>query len=149
MQETLQELAQLLLKSVPTVIIFIGLIFYLQHVFFRPMRRLLDERKRATEGVRELARRAFEAADSKNSEFEQALQIARAELLREREMLRRRWAAEQVEQIAKARAEADAKIAEAKRQADEEVRKAEAELEARVQDLGEDVVRTLLRRRAA
>lgn len=149
MQETLQELAQLLLKSVPTIIIFIGLTFYLQRVFFRPMQRLLDERKRATEGVHELARQAFEAAESKNSEFEQALQIARAELLREREMLRRRWADEQVQQVAKARAEADAKIAEAKRQTDAEVRKTEAELEARVQGLGEDIVRALLRRRAA
>lgn len=149
MQETLHQLAHLLLESVPTIVIFVGLTFYLQRVFFRPMRRLLEERKRATEGVRELARKAFEAADNKSSEFEQALQIARAELLREREMLRRRWAAEQVEHIAKARAEADAKIAEAKRQTEEEMRKAEAELKARVQDLGEDIVRTLLTRRAA
>lgn len=149
MQETLHQLAHLLLESVPTIVIFVALTFYLRQVFFRPMQRMLDERKRATEGMQELARKAFEAADSKNSEFEQALQIARAELLREREELRRRWAAEQVEQIAKARAEADAKIAEAKRQTDEEVRRAEAELEGRVQGLGEDVVRTLLARRAA
>jgi F-type H+-transporting ATPase subunit b len=149
MQETLQALGHLVLKSVPTIVLFVALTVYLKHVFFAPMRRVLDERKRATEGVRELAHKAFEAAAQKNSEFEQALQIARAELYREREALRRRWADEQVEQIAKARAEADATIEKAKREIDQEVQKAEAELEARVQGLGEDIVRALLARRAA
>ncbi|HEX7362198.1 MAG TPA: ATP synthase F0 subunit B [Bryobacteraceae bacterium] len=149
MQETARELAHLLLKSVPTIIFFLGLIAYLNYIFFRPMKRMLEERKQSTEGVRELARQAFEAAERKNSEFEQALQIARAELHREREVLHRRWAAEQVEQIAKARAEADARIEQAKHETDEEVRRAQAELESRVQSLGEDIVHALLARRAA
>jgi F-type H+-transporting ATPase subunit b len=149
MQDTLQSLGDLMLKSVPTIFFFIVLTVYLKQVFFKPMRQILDERKRATEGVRELARKAFEAAEQKNSEFEHALQIARAELHREREALRRRWADEQVEQIAQARAEADAKIEQAKQEIDQEVRRAEAELETRVQGLGEDIVRALLARRAA
>ncbi|MGH9583738.1 MAG: ATP synthase F0 subunit B [Bryobacteraceae bacterium] len=149
MQETLRELAQLMFKSVPTIFFFVVLTIYLKYVFFKPVQRMLEERKRATEGVRELARKAFEAAEQRGSEFEQALQIARAELYRERETLRRRWAAEQVEQIAKARAEADAKIEEAKGETDAEVRRTEAELETRARSLGEDIVRALLARRAA
>jgi F-type H+-transporting ATPase subunit b len=149
MQETARELAHLLLKSVPTIIFFLGLMAYLNYVFFRPIKRILEERKQATEGVKDLARQAFEAADRKNSEFEQALQIARAELHREREVLHRRWASEQVEQIAKARAEADAKIERAKRETDEEIRRAEAELEGRVPGLGEEILGALLARRAA
>jgi F-type H+-transporting ATPase subunit b len=149
MQDTFQALGHLILKSVPTIFFFVVLTLYLKQVFFKPMRKILDERKRATEGVRELARKAFEAADKKSSEFEEALRIARAELYREREALRRRWAEEQVEQVAKARAEADAKIAEAKRQIEAEVRRADTELQARAQELSENIVNALLTRRAA
>jgi F-type H+-transporting ATPase subunit b len=149
MDETLHALAGLLIKSIPTIIFFILLTFYLKYVFFRPMARMLDERKKATEGVRELARRAFEAADKKTSEFEHALRIARAELHQEHEASRQKWAQEQAQAIAKARAEADRQIQDAKRQISEEVARAEAELDARIDQLSEQMVNSLLRRRAA
>ncbi len=149
MQGTLLDLGYLLLKSVPTIVLFAALTVYLKHVFFKPLAQVLEERKRATEGVRELAQRAFEAAERKSLEFEQALQIARNELHLEREALRRRWAEEQAEQIAKARAEADAKIEQAKREIEQEVLRVEAELEQRVDALGLDIVHALLERRAA
>jgi F0F1-type ATP synthase membrane subunit b/b' len=70
MEATLQGLAELLLKAVPTIIFFALLTLYLKHVFFKPLARILDERKRATEGVRQLAQQAFAAADQKSSEFQ-------------------------------------------------------------------------------
>src|SRR5437660_8361371 len=121
MEETLQALADLLLKAVPTIISFALLTIYLQYVFFKPLAKIVEERKRATEGVRELAQRAFAAAKQKTSEFERALQMARAELEQEHEALRRRWTDEQVEAIQKARAEADQDIQRAKRLIAEEV----------------------------
>jgi F0F1-type ATP synthase membrane subunit b/b' len=111
--------------------------------------KILEQRREATEGVRELARRAFEAADRKNSEFEHALQIARAELHQEHEALRRQWSDEQAEIIAQARAEADQKIQIARQQIALEVERAEAELEARVDRLSEQIVQSLTARRAA
>ncbi len=149
MDATLHALADLLLKAIPTIIFFVLLTVYLKYVFFRPLAKILDERKKATEGVRELAQRAFEAAEKKNSEFEHALQMARAELHREHEELRRKWTEEQAAEVAKARAEADRKIEEAKHQIGEETRRAQAELEARVDSLSEQIVKSLLRRRAA
>jgi F-type H+-transporting ATPase subunit b len=149
MEQTLQALAGLLIKSIPTIIFFILLTFYLNYVFFKPLARILDERKRATEGAREIARRAFEAADKKTSEFEYALQIARAELHQEFEALRRQWAREQAEAIARARAEADRTIEEAKRQIAQEVERAQADLDSRIFELSGQIVNSLLRRRAA
>jgi F-type H+-transporting ATPase subunit b len=149
MDQTLHSLATLLIKSVPTILFFVLLTFYLQRVFFKPLANILDERKRATEGVREIARRAFEAADKKTSEFEHALQIARAELHQEQEALRQKWAQEQAAAIAQARAEADEQIEDAKRQIAEEVRRAEAELDSRIGQLSEQIVNSLVRRRAA
>jgi hypothetical protein len=37
MEETLQSLAELLLKAVPTIIFFALLTVYLKHVFFKPL----------------------------------------------------------------------------------------------------------------
>lgn len=149
MDETLHALADLLVKSIPTIVFFILLTTYLKYVFFKPLARILDERKKATEGVRALAQRAFEAAEKKNSEFEHALQLARAEIHQEHEALRRKWAEEQEQAIAKARAEADAKIEQAKHEIAQEADRAQADLNSSVGPLSESIVSSLLRRRAA
>ena len=149
MEATLQSLADLLLKAVPTIIFFVLLTVYLKHVFFKPLARILDERKQATEGVRQLAQQAFAAADQKASEFQRALQLARAELEQEHEALRRKWTDEQMEAIRVARAEADQRIPEAKQQIAEEVQRAQAELDATVDSLSDQIVSSVLRRRAA
>jgi F0F1-type ATP synthase membrane subunit b/b' len=149
MEATLQQLAALLLKAVPTIIFFALLTFYLKHVFFKPLARILDERKKATEGVRELAQQAFATADEKASEFQRALQLARAEMEQEHDALRRRWTDEQVGTIQKARAEADQRILEAKHQIGDEVQRAQAELNATVEALSDRIMSSVLRRRAA
>jgi F0F1-type ATP synthase membrane subunit b/b' len=149
MDSTVQALVDLLLKAVPTVIFFVILAVYLKFIFFRPLAKVLDERKKATEGVRELARQAFEAADKKTAEFERALQLARAELHKENELLRQQWVKEQSDAIINARAEADRQIQDARQQIARETEKAQAELTASVEPLSEQIVRSLLRRRAA
>ena len=149
MSDTLQQLGDLLIKSIPTILFFILLTFYLKAVLFKPLARILEERRKATEGVRELAQRAFEQADSKTSEFERALEIARMELHQEHEALRRRWREEQEREIAQARAEADQKLEEARREIAREAERAQADLNAGVEMLGEQMVRSLLRRRTA
>lgn len=149
MDATLHALVGLLVKSIPTIIFFIVLTFYLNYVFFKPIANILEQRKKATEGVRELANRAFEAAGKKTSEFEHALQIARTELHQENEALRQKWAQEQAQAIAGARTEAGRQIEDAKHQIAQEAERAQAELDTRVDQLSEQIVNSLLRRRAA
>ena len=149
MDATLHALADLLIRAVPTVLFFILLTSYLKAVLFRPLGNILEERRKATEGVRELAQRAFEAADKKNGEFEYALQLARNELHQKHEAKRREWSEEQARRIAGARAEAERQTADARRQIAEEVEKTQAEMNATVENLSEQIVSSLLRRRAA
>ena len=149
MKDTLQALGDLLIKAIPTILFFILLTAYLKRVFFKPLAKILDERKKATEGVRELAQRAFEAADKKSSEFERALQMARAEIHEEHEALRRGWQQEQVEAIAKARAEADMRIEQARQEIAQDLKRVEAELNTSIEPLSEHIVNSLLRRSAA
>ncbi len=149
MDSTLHDLARLLLQSIPTVIFFLFLTFYLKQVYFKPLAQVLDERRKATEGVRELSQRAFDAADQKASEFERALQMARAEINGENEALRQRWAREQMEAVAHARPEAEGRVARAKAYIGDEITRTQGELEANIQPLSEQIVQSLLRRRAA
>ena len=149
MDSTLHALANLLLQAIPTVIFFLFLTFYLKKVYFQPLAQVLEQRRRETEGVRELSQRAFEAADQKASEFERALQLARAEMNGENETLRQQWAREQMETVARARAEAGARVEQAKAEIAQETQRAQSELEASVQPLSEQIVQSLLRRRAA
>lgn len=149
MEATLKALADLLLEAVPTIVFFLFLIFYLKYVFFQPMARILEERRRQTEGVRDLARRAFEEADKKSAEFERALQIARAQIHAEHETLRRQWSDEQAAAVAQARNEADQQIQQARQQISQEVERAEAELDANVERLSAQIVNSLTTRRAA
>jgi F-type H+-transporting ATPase subunit b len=149
MSATLQALVDLLIRSVPTIIFFIVLTYYLKYMFFRPLQKVLDERRRATEGVRELAGEANEAADRQLSEFEQALQRARAEIYKNNDELRRQWNEEQLSLLDKARAEAAEKLEAAKQLIDEELKQAEAELSDTIEPLSQEIVQTLLRRRAA
>jgi len=149
MDATLHALGDLLIKAIPTAIFFVFLTVYLNQIFFKPMARILEERRKETEGVRELAQRALEAADKKTSEFEHALQLARAQINAEHEKLRRQWIQEQTERIAQARAEADKQIEQAREQIAAEVQKAEAEIADSVNALSEEIVTSLLRRRAA
>jgi F0F1-type ATP synthase membrane subunit b/b' len=149
MNSTLQGLITLIIQSVPTIVFFIVLTYYLKYIFFRPIQQILDERRRATEGIRELAEKANAAADQELSEFERALQQARHEIYKSNEDLRKRWSEEQMAAIEQARAEAAKKLASARQLIDEELRQAEGELHAVVEPLSEEIVHSLLRRRAA
>jgi len=149
MEATLHALGDLLLKAVPTVLFFALLTVYLKRVFFKPLARILEERRAATEGVRQLAERAFAAADQKTSEFERALQLARAEIEQENEALRRNWTDEHREAVAEARAQADHDIDQARNSIAEEVERAQSELNATVEALSERIVSSLTQRRAA
>jgi len=149
MEETLHALGNLLIQAVPTILFFILLTFYLRAVFFRPLAKILDQRRQETEGTRRLAEQAFEAADKKASEYERALDLARAEIHKEHEALRRRWADEHAEAIAKARAEADRQLAAARVEIARELERTQAELDNSIESLGNQVVESILRRRAA
>ena len=149
MESTLKSLADLLVQAVPTILFFIFLTAYLNAMLFKPLARIMEERRRATEGARELAQQAFESADRKVSEFEHALQLARNQIYQENETLRRQWSEEQQEELAQVRAEAERAIADARVSIAKETSDAQQQLDQGVQDLSNRIVDSLLQRRAA
>ncbi len=149
MDPIVRDLLDLIIKSVPTIILFIALAIYLRAVFFKPLEKVMEERHRQTDGARELARQALASADEKTAAFDKALQEARAQIHRDQEVLRQQWLSEQAEAIAKARADADARIKQAQAEIATETERAKEELEAGAAALADQILANLLGRRAA
>jgi F-type H+-transporting ATPase subunit b len=149
MEATLNELVQLLIKSIPTIAFFIFLCIYLNLVYFKPIAKVLEERRNQTEGSRELAQKAFEAADKKTTEFERALQLARIEISQENEAIRKQWTAEQENTLARARADAEKRLAEAKAALALEIERAKSDLDVNVDELSTRILEAVAGRRAA
>jgi F0F1-type ATP synthase membrane subunit b/b' len=149
MDATLKALAALAVQAIPTIIFFIFLTHFLKRVYFQPVAKIMEERRIQTEGMRELAQRAHEAADKKSSEFDTAIQMVRAQILQENEAQRRKWADEQAHIVAKARSEAERKVAGAKVEIAGELEQAKADIAGTVDQLSSQIVESLLKRRAA
>ncbi len=149
MDATLQALAALAVKAIPTVIFFVFLTHFLKRVYFLPVGKILEERHKQTEGMKDLAQRAHEAADKKSSEFDTAIQMVRAQILQENEARRREWADEQGQLVDNARTAAEQKVAAARIDIAREIEAAKGELASTVEQLSSQIEASLLKRRAA
>ncbi len=149
MESTLKDLGSLLIQAIPTILFFILLTVYLNAMLFKPLARVLEERRRQTEGARELAQEAFAAADQKTTEWERALQLARTQIQQEHDALRRQWSEEEAAKLAQARAEASQQLSQARAEIGRETEQAEQDLQAQVEALSAQISNALLRRRAA
>ena len=149
MDATINALVDLLIKAIPTVIFFIFLAAYLNATYFKPLAGILAERRKSTEGLRELSQSAFASADRKESEFERMLQAARSQIGHENEETRRGWLQEQTEAIATARAQVEGQLESARKQIAIDLAQASAQVESNIEPLTEQIVQSLSRRRAA
>lgn len=149
MDATLQALAALAIKAIPTVIFFIFLTHFLKRVYFLPVAKILEERRKQTEGMKELAQKAHEAADKKSSEFETAIQMVRSQILQENEAKRRKWAEEQAQLVAQARSTSEEKVAAEKLVVARELDAAKSAIGPTVNQLSGQIVDALMKRRAA
>ncbi len=149
MEATLQALGDLLIKAIPTFVLVVLLHFYLKSVFFGPLGRVLDQRRQATEGVRQRAEELLVRAAARTAEYEEAIRNARSEIYREQEQLRQRWQQEHARAVAEARAAARAMIERARGELESELEDARRILQARSRQLAASIVETVLGRRAA
>jgi len=147
MNVLLDELGQLALKALPTVILLILLHLYLKWMFYRPLDSVLRERYEATGGAREAAAESVRIADAKAAEYDEALRQARSELLKTQEEARLRLRLHQSEEIAKMRRHNEGLVLAVRAEISAEVELARQNLEAETDALAEQIVGVLLERR--
>jgi F-type H+-transporting ATPase subunit b len=149
MDQVLRALGGLLLNAIPTFVLVIALHFYLKRVYFRPMARVLAERAEATEGARRQASDMLAQASAKAAEYDENLRNARSEIYREQEQYRDRLRQDQAQALTQARESSNAAVKQATARLAEEAALARQSLAAQADSLANEIVQTILHRRAA
>ena len=145
--EILHQLGELFLAAVPTVLIVFLFYLFLRANFFRPIEKVLAERKARTEGARRAAVTMQAAAQEKVRAYQDALKKARAEVYAEQEAARRAVLEERAALVRNTRTRAGDEVRAAKERIAAELAIAQAQLERESQTLGSEVARAILERR--
>ena len=136
--------------SVLWVIFFVLLLTaILDRLLFRPLLRTIAQRQTAIRSARELAERSANEARAATAEFEQRTSVARPEIYKQMDEMRRAAMAERADILASTRAEAEAGIAAASATLQAEAEEARERLTADADALGQAAAERILRRRAS
>ena len=144
MDQTLRQLGELLLGSVPTIIL-MGLVYLLYTmIVHKPLRKVLDVRRSKTEGAVEKAKADIAAAEARTSEYEMRLREARAALFHAQEARRRAALEARTAAMNEARAKAQQQVQTAKAAIEKDREDAQAALQSQVQSLAAEIIRRVL-----
>ena len=144
MDQTLQQLGELLLGAIPTVILVTLLYGLYKVIVHRPLRRVLEERRSKTEGAIERSKADIAAADARTSEYEQRLREARARLFQAQEAKRQAALQARANAVNQARNQAQAQVEAAKGDIEKDRAAAEKGLQAEAAALAQEIVRRVL-----
>ena len=144
MDETLRQLGELLLGSVPTVILVALLYALYTTIVHKPLQRVLAERRSKTEGAVEKSRADIAAAEARTAEYEQKLREARAAVFRAQEARRQAALQARTNALNEARAKAQAQVLAAKNNIEADRAAAEKGLPTDAAALAQEIVRRVL-----
>jgi F-type H+-transporting ATPase subunit b len=144
MDETLRQLGELLLGSVPTVILLALLYALYTTIVHKPLRRVLEERRSKTEGAVEKSRADIAAAEARTAEYEQKLREARAVVFRAQEAKRQAVLQARTNALNEARSKAQGQVLAAKKDIENDRAAAEMGLPADAAALAQEIVRRVL-----
>jgi len=144
MDETLQQLGELLLGAVPTVILVALLHVLYKGIVHQPLQRVLAERRSKTEGAIEKSKADIAAADARTSEYEQRLREARAAVFRAQEARRQAAIQARANAVNEARSKAQTQVQAAKADIEKDRLAAEQGLQGQAAALAQEIVRRVL-----
>ena len=149
MEQTLQSLGGILLKSIPTIVFLIILHFYMKAMLFGPLDRILKQRRELTEGARKVAEDSLAAARRKADEYDIKLREARGGVYKEQEEMRKRWLEEQANEVAQARTRMEASVKTAREALAADAAAAQGSLRDASSTLADQIAETVLGRQSA
>ena len=138
--EIVQQLGQLFLEAVPTIIIILLFYLVLKYTFFGPLMRVMAEREARTEGARREAEACQAAAKEKIRAYEDALRKARTAVYAEQDTARRAIMESRAAAAREARNRAMDRVKSQKDGIAREVAAARAQLEATSPQLAAEMV---------
>jgi len=149
MDQTLRQVGELLLGSVPTIIFMVLLYGLYTLLVHKPLAKVLDERRRKTEGAVEKARADIAAAEARTAEYEQKLREARLAVFKTQEARRQLALQARSAVAAEARAKAQAQIEQARAAMEKDKIAAQEKLQAEGGRIAAEIIRTVLQQGSA
>jgi F-type H+-transporting ATPase subunit b len=145
MDTTLRQVGELLLGSIPTIVLLLLLYAIYNLLLRKPLLRILDERRGRTEGAILKARADVAAAEAKMQDYEQRLREARMAIYKAQESRRQQAQHARAEALAQARSKAQEQIKEAQAAIQQDMAAARSGLQAEVDRLAAEIIRTVLK----
>ncbi len=125
---------------------FLVLLWILNLVFFKPIRKVLIQRKEKINGLEEGVEKLAKEVVEKDNAFENGLKEARVKGLKEKEAFIEEASGEEKEIIEEINKKAQAKLVEIKKQVVEETEKARVELEKDIENYAKGIGEKILGR---
>jgi len=144
MDELLRQLGDLVLGSIPTMVIFLVLVAAYAVLVDGPLRRTLGERRERTAGAVEKANAAIALADAKAQEYEARLRAARQEIYARREKQVQEWNQASDRAAMQAREAAQVRIKEARMQLEQQTADARTQLESGIEQMASEILAVIL-----
>jgi F-type H+-transporting ATPase subunit b len=145
MDQTLRQLGELLLGSVPTIILLGTLYILYTFLVHRPLTAVLAERRKRTQGAMEKARADIAAAEARTADYEQRLREARQKIFKSQEARRQQASHFRAQAVNEARTRAQEQVKQARVEMEEDKRQAMAKLQSDAARLAGEIVRVVLR----
>jgi F0F1-type ATP synthase, subunit b len=145
MDETIRQLGELLLGSIPTIVVFVLLWIAYRLIVHGALGRALSERRTRTVGAVEKARTDIAAAENKTAEYEQKIRDARLAVYKGQESRRQQMLEQKMTAISEARQAAEIKVSSARAEIQKEAEMAKVRVQAESSNLAAEIVRAILR----
>src|SRR5260370_9870224 len=145
MDETLRQLGELLLSSIPAIFGLLIVWAAYRLIVYTRLQQVLAERQARTEGAIQAAQEEIAAAEERTADYERRVREARAQIFLAQEAHARRTMEERSEALAEARKTADAMVKDARAQLEKEVLSAKASLQKQAESLADEIIETVLR----
>ena len=144
MDQILRQLVELVLGSVPTMILFIALVVAYGLLVRGPLDKVLAERRARTSGAVEQARSAIAAAENETTQYEDRLRAAKNEIFQAREQKLKKWNAERDAALEQVRQAAQEKIKAARQDVEQSAVTARLQIEGMSSELSAQILKAVL-----
>jgi len=144
MDQTLHQLGELLLGSIPTIVFLVLLYFFYRLLVHAPLAKVLAQRHSLTEGAIQRARADIAAAEAKTAEYEHKFREASLAVFKAQEERRQLVVNAREAAVAAARAQAQQQVSAAKAALDQDKAVAQSQLQTEGERLATDVIRRVL-----
>jgi F0F1-type ATP synthase membrane subunit b/b' len=142
--EILQQLGELFLEALPTVVIVFLFYLFMRWAFFGPIQKAMAERSARIEGARAEAAKVEAEARQELDAYNEALKKARTEIYAEQEAARQAVLEDRAKLLKAMRSRAIEEVAAAKKKIAAEFEAARADLERQSPELAGQIARAIL-----